>query len=165
MRRERRAGIGKRTAVILLMSWGAGGAQALAVEDCTRTTHISHGGEADHRDLGAGRVMWRDWWSQEGSATDLTVADCGPGTALRVRAAEENMNARLPFDRIDDALQVIARHESGSRIFATFDRMAADLERFTRDVTQLTLEAEVCACAALYPDLRGDKTEFRLESL
>lgn len=159
------AGIGKRTTVVLLMSLAASGAQALAVEDCTRTTHISHGGEADHWDLGEGRVMWRDWWSQESSATDITVADCGPGTALRVRAAEENMNARLPFDRTQDALQVIARHEAGSRIFATLERMAADLEKFTRDVTLLTLNEEVCACAALYPALRGEKTEFRLESL
>ncbi|WP_300055744.1 hypothetical protein [uncultured Roseobacter sp.] len=135
---------------------------ALSVEDCTRTTHISHGGEADHWDLGEGRVMWRDWWSQEGSATDITVMDCAPGMALRLRAAEENMNARFPFDRVDDALKVIAKHESGARVFATLERMADELDDFTRDVRIETLSDETCACAAFYPDARGDKTEFVL---
>ena len=135
---------------------------ALTLTDCDRTTHISHGGEADHVDLGEGRVMWRDWWSQEGTATSFTVVDCGPGTALTFRAAEDNMGTRLPFDRTDKALAVIERHESGARAFATFDRMAADLEGIARDIDIITLNAEPCACAALYPEARGDKTEFML---
>ncbi|MCV3272458.1 hypothetical protein [Roseobacter sinensis] len=135
---------------------------ALSVEDCTRVTHISHGGEADHIDLGEGRVMWRDWWSQEGSATDITVMDCGPGAALTFRAAEENMNARFPFNRVEDALKVIATHESGARVFATLERMAEELKAFTRDVRIETRHGETCACAAFYPETRGDKTEFVL---
>ncbi|WP_299370204.1 hypothetical protein [uncultured Tateyamaria sp.] len=135
---------------------------ALTLTDCDRTTHISHGGEADHVDLGEGRVMWRDWWSQEGTATSFTVVDCGPGTALTFRAAEDNMGTRLPFDRTDKALAVIKRHESGARAFATFDRMAADLDGIARDIDIITLDAEPCACAALYPEARGDKTEFML---
>ncbi|WP_299296668.1 hypothetical protein [uncultured Tateyamaria sp.] len=139
-----------------------GQAIALTLIDCDRTTHISHGGEADHVDLGEGRVMWRDWWSQEGTATSFTVVDCGPGTALTFRAAEDNMGTRLPFDRTDKALAVIKRHESGARAFATFDRMAADLDGIARDIDIITLDAEPCACAALYPEARGDKTEFML---
>jgi len=54
-------------------------AQALTLDQCTRTTHISHGGEADHRDLGDGRVIWRDWWSQEGTATDYVIMECTTG--------------------------------------------------------------------------------------
>lgn len=139
-----------------------GEAVALSLTDCDRTTHISHGGEADHVDLGEGRVMWRDWWSQEGTATSFSVVDCAPGTALTFRTQEENMGNRLPFDRTDKALAVIERHETGARAFATFDRMAADLGSIARDINIITLDAEPCACAALYPEARGEKTEFML---
>ncbi|MEL7125556.1 MAG: hypothetical protein AAGK30_04970 [Pseudomonadota bacterium] len=139
-----------------------GEAVALTLADCDRTTHISHGGEADHVDLGAGRVMWRDWWSQEGTATSFTLVDCAPGTELTFRTQEENMGARLPFDRTDKALAIIDRHEGGARAFATFDRMAADLDGVARDIDIITLDAEPCACAVLYPETRGDKTEFML---
>lgn len=139
-----------------------GQGMALSLTDCDRTTHISHGGEADHVDLGDGRVMWRDWWSQEGTATSFSIVDCATGTALTFRTAEENMGDRLPFDRTDKALAVIERHESGDRTFATPARMAADLDGIARDVAITTLTEEPCACAVLYPDARGDKTEFML---
>lgn len=134
----------------------------MSLTDCDRTTHISHGGEADHVDLGEGRVMWRDWWSQEGTATSFSLVDCAPGTSLSFRTQEENMGNRLPFDRTDKALAVIDRHQSGARAFATFDRMAADLDAIARDINIITLDAEPCACAALYPEARGDKVEFML---
>lgn len=139
--------------------------QALTLGDCTRVTHVSHGGEADHVDLGEGRVMWRDWWSQEGASTDFAIADCAPGMVLTFRTAEENMNARAPFDRTEDAMGIVAQHESGARVFATLQRMAGDLETVARDVRITAPTAETCACAALYPELRGQKTEFRLEGL
>jgi len=137
-------------------------AQALTIAECDRTTHISHGGEADHVDLGEGRVMWRDWWSQEGTATDFAIVDCAPGAALRFRTQEENMGPRLPFNRTDKALAIITRHESGARAFATLDRMAADLDGTAKDIRLETLTQETCACAALYPEARGGKTEFAL---
>ena len=140
----------------------AGTAQALTLNDCNRTTHISHGGEADHRDLGEGRGMWREWWSQEGTATAVAIVDCGPGVALTFRSQEENMGARLPFDRTEKALAILERHENGARAFATFDRIAADLDGIARDIEITTLTEEPCACAALYPDARGDKTGFAL---
>ncbi|GGX57187.1 hypothetical protein GCM10007385_27540 [Tateyamaria omphalii] len=139
-----------------------GEAVALSLTDCDRTTHISHGGEADHVDLGEGRVMWRDWWSQEGTATSFSVVDCAPGTAMTFRTQEENMGNRLPFDRTEKALAVIERHETGARAFATLDRMAADLDGIAHDIDIITLDAEPCACAALYPEARGEKTEFML---
>ena len=150
-------------AYLLVMAGLAAPAQALSLGDCTRVTHISHGGEADHVDLGEGRVMWRDWWSQEGSSTDIHIADCAPGQALRFRTAEENMNARAPFNRTEDAMGIVAQHESGARVFATLERMAADLKKIARDVTVTTKVHESCACAALYPQMRGDKTAFSLQ--
>lgn len=139
-----------------------GEAVALSLTDCDRTTHVSHGGETAHVDLDEGRVMWRDWWSQEGTATSFTLVDCAPGVALTFRTQEENMGNRLPFDRTDAALAVIDRHESGARAFATFDRMVADLDGIARDIQITTLDAEPCACAALYADARGDKMAFAL---
>ncbi|MEM9787958.1 MAG: hypothetical protein AAF801_15780 [Pseudomonadota bacterium] len=137
-------------------------AHALTLADCTRTTHISHGGQADHMDLGEGRVMWRDWWSQEGTATTFVMVDCASGQMLSLRAAEENMGRRTAFDRIDDVWDVLDRHQSGARVFATFERIAADLENVARDVTVAMRTDETCACAAVYPTLRGEKTEFAL---
>ena len=147
---------------LVLAAWASVPAYALSLQACERTTHISHGGEADHVDLGQGRVMWRDWWSQEGTATNFSIVDCAPGRALMFRTAEERMTDRGAFDRTEKALQVIETHERGARVFATFERMGADLKKIARDIEIKTLDAEPCACAALYPDARGDKTEFKL---
>lgn len=138
----------------------AGPAAALELSQCTRTTHISHGGEADHRDLGEGRVIWRDWWSQEGTATGFVIVDCLGGAALRFRTQEENMGPRLPFDRTDKALKVLARHAAGARAFATLDRIAQDLDGIAEDIALEVLSQEPCACAALYPEDRGEKAPF-----
>ena len=140
-------------------------AQALGLGDCTRVTHVSHGGQADHVDLGEGRVMWRDRWTLEGSSTDIVIADGAPGDVLTFRTAEENMNTRPPFDRNDDAMGIVARHEAGARVFATLDRMAADLGKMARDVTVTMSAKENCACAAFYPQMRGEKVKFGLEGL
>ena len=135
---------------------------ALTLADCKRTTHPSHGGEIRHTDLGEGRVMWMDWWSQEGTAKGFSLVECESGEMLRFRSAEENMGRRSAFDRTDEAREVLERHQSGARVFATFERIAADLEFIARDIAITTETTENCACAATYPELRGDKTEFML---
>ncbi len=140
----------------------AGQASALTLADCKRTTHVSHGGEFGHTDLGEGRVMWTDWWSQEGTAKGFALVECASGEMLRFWSAEENMGRRSAFDRTDDALEVLERHQSGARVFATFERIAADLEFIARDIAITTQTDETCACAAAYPALRGEKTEFML---
>ncbi|MEO0370755.1 MAG: hypothetical protein AAF231_04785 [Pseudomonadota bacterium] len=146
------------TALVLM----AGPAVALDLGQCDRVTHVSHGGEDMHRDLGEGRVMWRDWWSQEGTATDFVIEDCGPGEALRFRTAEENMGDRPPFDRTDEALKIVDRHGRGARVFATLRRMAEDLDGVARQVRVELSGEESCACAAAYGELRGEKSRFDL---
>ncbi|MEM6480695.1 MAG: hypothetical protein AAF922_13290 [Pseudomonadota bacterium] len=141
-------------------SLAADSVAAPSLLSCTRTTHISHGGEDMHQDLGEGRVMWREWWSQEGTATDFVIVDCEPGEGLRFRTSEENMGARTPFDRTEAALDIVSTHERGSRIFATLDRIAEDLDGTARDVALYTLSSEPCACAALYASLRGAKQAY-----
>ncbi|MDA9979890.1 hypothetical protein N9E38_00450 [Yoonia sp.] len=140
----------------------AGQAQALDLIDCKRTTHPSHGGEIRHTDLGEERVMWIDWWSQEGTAKSISMVECASGETLRFRMAEENMGRRAMFDRTDDVIDILERHQSGARVFATFERIAADLDNIARDIEIATLTQETCACAAAYPELRGEKTEFQL---
>lgn len=154
-----------RPALVLVLTLTcAGFATAILAEpslsSCTRITHVSHGGEDLHQDLGEGRVMWREWWSQEGTATDFVIVDCGPGTGLRFRTAEENMGVRPPFDRTDAALDVVALHESGARVFATLDRIADDLKGAARDISLYELTREPCACAALYGALRGERPAY-----
>lgn len=140
-------------------------AAALELMQCDRVTHISHGGETDHVDLGEGRVMWRDWWSQEGTATTFLVVDCAEGIALSVRAAEVNMGRdEVEFDRTDDVMAILDRHNAAARVFATLERIAEDLEGVGRDVRIAELTAEPCACAALYPDMRGDLAPFDLDA-
>ena len=149
--------------VAAMMAISTQASTALALADCTRVTHISHAGDADHTDLGEGRVMWRSWWSQEGTTTHLSVSECGSGEMLRFLTAEQNMSDRLPFDRTERALGIVADHHLGSRVFATLPRLAEALDKTARDITRVTLAEENCACAALYPELRGEKTEFVLD--
>ena len=106
--------------------------------------------------------MWVDWWTQEGSLKGFSLVECARGEMLQFRTAEENMGPRPAFDRTDDARAVLERHQAGSRVFATFERIAADLEFIARDIVITTETDETCACAAAYPELRGDKTEFML---
>ena len=148
--------------LIAAAAMSAHSAQALSLPDCTRVTHPSHGGEAAHRDFGNGRGLWQSWWSHEGTVTDMTLMDCPTGAALTFRSAEERISDRLPFDRTERAVRAIEINESGSRVFATFERIAADLKNIAVDIQITKLSQEPCACAALYPDARGDRLEFKL---
>ena len=142
---------------------GAGTCAAVSLADCDRVTHISHGGEDMHQDLGEGRVMWRDWWSQEATSSTYVIVDCAEGRALSFLTAAENLGDQPPFDRTKAALKIVESHESGARVFATLERMAADLEDAARNVSIANMTTEPCACAALYADLRNDKEAFQLE--
>ncbi|MEM6939824.1 MAG: hypothetical protein AAF943_15110 [Pseudomonadota bacterium] len=137
---------------------------AVTLAECTRTTHISHGGEADHLDLGEGRVMWRDWWSQEGTAETLVVVECGSGDALFLRTAEENMTGRAPFDRTEEVRDILDRAHAGARVFATLPRLASAVDKLAKDIDLRALQREPCACAAVYAELLGEKIPFQLES-
>ena len=136
-----------------------GAAQALTAGECDRTTHISHGGETGHRDFGGNRVGYAEWWSQEGVYTDLVVMDCGSGAYLRTRVREERVSDRH-FDRTGKAVEVIERELAGAPALFSFTRLAAALDGTGRDIELATVVDETCACAAFYPDARGDKTPF-----
>ena len=135
-------------------------ASAVTLAECDRTTHVSHGGESGHRDLGAGRVGYAEWWSQEGVYTDLIIANCETGAFLKTRAREERMSERRPFDRTKDVVEIIERELAASPSLFSLERLALALDKTGRDIEVATLKTEPCACAALYPELRGDLTPY-----
>ena len=142
-----------------LMAFAAPAA-ALSLADCDRTTHISHAGESDHRDLGAGRVAYVEWWSQEGVYDDIVLVNCATATALTTRVREARMSERAEFDMTRKALGLIEVELTASPALFSFDRLAQNLKGTGRDTKIATLTEEPCACAALYPDLRGEMTPF-----
>lgn len=137
-------------------------AAALTLAECERVTHISHGGVAAHRDLGAGRVGWVDWWSQEGVFTDITIADCKSGEFLRTRVREERMSDRAPFDRTDMVQHIIETELQAAPALFSFTRLRDAIHPKGKDIELAVRSTEACACAAAYPDLRGEKTPYEV---
>ena len=137
-------------------------AVALTLGDCDRTTHISHGGESMHRDLGAGRVSYVEWWSQEGVYNDVVLANCETGKFLRTRVREERISNRVTFDVSKKAAGLIEVELTSSPALFSFERLADALKGTGRDMEIAQLEFEPCACAAQYPELRGGKTPFEV---
>ena len=133
---------------------------ALTLDDCTRTTHPSHAGEAEHRDYGGGNVGFVEWWSQEGVYTDVVITNCESGDFLRTRLKEERISDRPPFDRIRAGASVIETEMKVAPALFSFERLAKALDRVGRDIEIATLAEETCACAAVYPELRGQKEPF-----
>lgn len=131
-----------------------------AIEACDRVTHPSHGGAIDHRDLGRGKVMWVDWWAQEGVFKDVWLADCRTGIALSLRTGEERINDRHVVDRTDRVIRKIAHQADEAPAFFTIERVARDVRRDGVDLLIAEYTDEFCACAAAYPEMRGDKLAF-----
>ncbi|MDJ0638247.1 MAG: hypothetical protein QNJ20_05395 [Paracoccaceae bacterium] len=146
--------------VAICLALGAVPAHALTLAECERVTHVSHGGESGHVDFGAGRVGWDDWWSQEGVYLDLLVAHCETGDVLRTRVLEERISPRPPFDRTNIVRKIIATEMAAAPALFSFERLAEAIHPKGRDIKLARLDAEPCACAALYPDLQGDKTPY-----
>ncbi|MEM6308943.1 MAG: hypothetical protein AAF754_02745 [Pseudomonadota bacterium] len=145
----------------------AGPLAAITPEACKRTTHISHGGEIFHRDLGEGRVIWLDWWGQEGTYHELVLVECASGETLRFRTHEHNIAGTREYHRTERAWDVVQEAHEGSRVFATLPRIAEAVKeaRVAENIALTTTQIETCACAAFYPDQRGEKTAFEFEVL
>jgi len=147
-------------ALVISLGLLAAPASALTLAECERVTHISHGGMAGHVDFGAGRVGWADWWSQEGVFTDLTVADCRSGEFLKTRVREAWMSDRTPFDRTDAVRDIIETEMAVAPALFSFERLRNAIHPKGRDIEVAVLDAEPCACAAAYPELRGEKAPY-----
>ncbi|MEM7470845.1 MAG: hypothetical protein AAF340_05780 [Pseudomonadota bacterium] len=135
------------------------GPAVAAIEACDRVTHVSHGGSDAHRDLGDGKVMWIDWWAQEGVFKDVWLANCETGQALSLRTWEERIKERHVIDRTERAVEKIDRQAEAPAFF-TIERVAGIIRKDGVDLTVDIYSDEFCACAAAYPELRRDKTAF-----
>jgi hypothetical protein len=148
------------SALILLGLTGPG--FTLDLEQCPRVTTPSYGGEARHAAMGSDWVSWIEWWSQEGTYTDLKVADCGEHLILTARLREEGIKDRR-FDRRTAGMAAFERFAGRAPAFYDMDDLVAAMARLAEDVRVETMVAEVCACAALHPDARGGLDAFALE--
>ena len=137
-------------------------ASALTLDDCDRTTHNAHSGEARQQVFDGGRVSWVEWWSNEGVFTDLVVMDCKSGIFLKTRTLDEGITNRW-FDRRAEAMNVLMVEMSGAPSLFSFDRLAAALKNVGENIRIASADTESCACAAAHPELLGSKTAFELE--
>ena len=144
---------------IILFALCAGPVSALTLAECTRTTHISHGGEARHVDYGNGRVGYVDWWSQEGVFTDVVIMACDTGAFLKTRVREERVTDRW-FDRREAAAEIIETAMKSAPSLFSFATLERSLKGVGRDTVIATATQETCACAAAYPDMRGEKAPY-----
>ena len=140
---------------------GAQPGLALTLDACERTTHPSHAGEAAHRDFGGGHVGYVEWWSQEGVYTDVVVTNCRSGKFLRTRLKEERISDRPAFDRVEAGVSVIETEMKAAPSLVSFERLAEALDRVGRDIEIALMAEETCACAAVYPDLVGQKEPYQ----
>lgn len=132
----------------------------LALDACERVTHPSHGGSSDHLDLGRGKVTWIDWWAQEGVFKDVWLADCRTGIAMSLRTWEERIMDRHVIDRTDRVVDEIRHQAETAPAFFTIERVAQKVRRDGVDLLIARYADEFCACAAAYPELRGNKNAF-----
>ncbi|MEM0936663.1 MAG: hypothetical protein AAF646_13810 [Pseudomonadota bacterium] len=139
---------------------GSASAVALTLEQCTRVVRGWNGWEIQHRDLGHGRVSYRESWNAEGIYLDLIVSDCASGETVRTRVREEMVKPRPAFDRTRRGLDVIDRHARRAPALFRISVLAEDLAAVGEDTVVTVAAMESCACAALYPEHRGPKTEF-----
>ncbi|MEM9343076.1 MAG: hypothetical protein AAGA87_08530 [Pseudomonadota bacterium] len=162
MKRRQRTTLAIVVAIGIAIFVAVSQGNALTLAECERTTHISHGGERNHRDLGNARVLYAEWWSQEGVYLDLVIADCAAGRALTTRTREEFISQRPPFDRTAKAIDIIETELTAAPALFSLERLATALHPIGRDIEIADLTADPCACAALYPEHRGDRQAFEL---
>lgn len=151
-------------AVVISLALAGTPVSALELGQCDRVTHLSHAGAARHMDHGDGHVSWVSWWAQEGVYTDLHVGDCTDQTVLTSRLREENIR-EFAFDRREAGADILDRHTRRASAFFSLQDLADDLSRLGLTAEVAPMDAEVCACAAAYPDSRGDLTAFELEDV
>ena len=132
-----------------------------AVESCDRMIPLSNGGVAAHQDLQDGKVMWVEWWAQEGNFHDVWLAECRTGTALSLRTWEDRIKSRYVAKKTERVIDKILRQSQAASAFFTIDRVADVVRKDGVDLTVAMYPHEFCACAVAYPELRGEKAPFK----
>ena len=150
------------TALISILALSATQAFA-ALDECNRVTAASHGGERAYQDMGRGKVLWVEWWSQEGVYDTVWLADCRTGIALDLRTHEERITDRVIPDQTEHVLETVRRQAETAPAFFTIERVAQLIRRDGRGLHIQQYSDEFCGCAQAYPEMRGDKEPFGFE--
>ena len=117
--------------------------------------------EHTHSDLGEGLVGWVWSWTAEGVADDIIIADCRSGATLTARARSERMKEDIPYDRRRPAMREILRlTRPEARAFFSLEELGAALDKVRVPSELAEVTQENCACAAFYPELRGNKAPY-----
>lgn len=98
------------------------------------------------------------------SALGAALSGAGVARALPSVIRSENMAPDIPFDRTDRVLAVIGSMLA-SPVMRGFEQIADRLTYLRLDPRLEPLTTEPCACAAAYPELRGDRPVFEMETL
>ena len=72
------------------------------------------------------------------------------------------MSERAPFDRREAVRGIIETEMRGAPALFSFERLRDAIHPKGKDIEVAVLDAEPCACAAAYPDLRGEKTPYEV---
>ncbi|WP_133175928.1 hypothetical protein [Yoonia sediminilitoris] len=112
-------------------------------------------------DLGNGRVLTatsRTMKQAAGNlvfADDLILTDCRSGEQLTLTSASRNGGGETLVDQRAAARQILNNGAVGHMAQLRSDAVALGIPAATSTGTQ-----ETCGCNALYPELRGTKTEY-----
>ena len=137
-------------ATLISLSLLIGPADALTFSECEYFTDGHHFVEFDHRDLGAGYIANRNFFSYEADVSSwVEVTHCRSGRQLSGYYDPNQKGADLALGRIDD-----------ENLIATRGAVRHLIETTALHWSEKLIEKETCGCAAAYPELRGYKTPF-----
>ncbi len=89
----------------------------------------------------------------------MVLMRCEDGQFLRTRTREERISDRW-FDRRAEASRIIETELQSAPSLFSFATLERSLKGVGRDIEIATAARETCACAAAYPELRGDKAPY-----
>ena len=157
---NRRAKIAIIIAVAVAVFVAVTESDAMTLDACARPI-ATHGEEYGHTDLTGGLVLWGERWSNQGFYEDIHMANCQTGEALTGRMVSQGMREAIPYDRRAQAGEALQTLLAGSVAFLNLDRAETALDSVRVPVERTVLRDEPCACAALYPEERGDRFPFQ----
>jgi hypothetical protein len=133
---------------------GAGPALALDAEQCVAPSGRLNIVEFGHIDLGQGRVLWEaGFGTKDLFQLTFLISDCATGATIAPLVWTEGLDATWKFRA--EAL-ALARAEPSLPL----SDLAGKLVALGMPRDEFTLTDESCACAAFYPELRGDKPAY-----
>lgn len=157
------------SAFVLLVVGPHASAEPVDLSICAEATQVST--ETSHRDLGRGVVAYRAEIAlpEKFTFVDQMLHECESGLRLTLRMQAQVHEDDHPlyanqreYDLETDVTELFVSliEEQGVHSFDYVEKKARVLGS---DVFRGVMEDENCACALIYPDLRGEKKPFEIE--